>query len=543
MRVLLSLLLLVSVAAAHAQPVALVPEVTVQRLATVAGGTARIVYESTTGALYTLTTNGDVFRWAPPYSAGVLVASTAQHGLPGNVQGLAIGPTGTLYLTGNLFEGATETGVVKRGTPNGSGGYTWATVAQTVAFVRSASGFDHLMNGIVVSPDGAWLTVNQGSRTEHGEVQTNGGAAPGAREMPITSLLLRLQATATGLTLPNDEAALQAGGYLYADGFRNSFDLAYDADGQLYATENSGDRDDNDELNRIVQGGHYGFPWRLGTHDTPQRVPGYNVETDLLVNHAAAGYINGTFHDDPTYPAPPAGVTFRDPVVNVGPDADRYRDAATGEIRDASSRGEAMATFTSHRSPLGLTFDPGALPPPYTRDGFVLSWTDGNAANAGASPLLSPFGDDAQDLLHLDFLSPDTVSATRIVSGFEGPMDAVLVFRTMYVVEIGASSGLWAVQFRDLTATEPEAGLEAAVRVAPNPFQAAARVTVDAARTAAYQIDVTDVLGRRVATLHEGVLPAGRHLFTLDGTRLPAGLYLVRVAGPDGVTTRRVVRG
>ena len=48
-----------------------------------------------------------------------------------------------------------------------------------------------------------------------------------AHTIPLTSVLLRVPTTARNLILPNDEAKLQAGGYLFADGVRNAFDLAF----------------------------------------------------------------------------------------------------------------------------------------------------------------------------------------------------------------------------------------------------------------------------------------------------------------------------
>ena len=57
------------------------------------------------------------------------------------------------------------------------------------------------------------------------------------------------------------------------------------------------------------------------------------------------------------------------------------------------------------------------------------------------------------------------------------------------------------------------------------------------ARTGLY-----DVLGRRVATLHNGALDAGpNHRPALDGHDLSSGLYLVRVVGERFAETRRVV--
>ena len=380
------------------------------------------------------------------------------------------------------------------------------------------------MNAIVVSPDGEWLIVNHGSRTEHGEVRDDGMAAPGLREIPLTSAIFRIPASATDVLLPNDEAALRASGYLFADGVRNMFDLAYDGAGRLYGVENSGDRDDADELNRLQEGNHYGFPWRMGSNDNPQQFPGYVPEADLLLNPLASSIQFGAFYDDPTYPPIPTGVTFTDPVVNVGPDADFYRDGSTGDIRRGHLTDQPTSTFTPHRSPLGLTFDvAGSLPAPFQDGGFTLAWTEGNPANPGASPLLTPFGDDSPDLLHLHFVHPDTVSATRIVAGFDGPMDAVLFDRTMYIVEIGASSGLWSVSFLDPNATHPAPGPVVSVRASPNPFRRATRIEIDMASSEAIRVDLIDALGRVIRPLHNGDLGQGQHAFDVEGEHLQQG--------------------
>jgi glucose/arabinose dehydrogenase len=125
----------------------------------------------------------------------------------------------------------------------------------------------------VVSPDGRFVYLSSGSRTDHGEVQTSGGRFPGLREVPLTAKIFRLPATASGVVLLDDEAFLTGSGFVFARGVRNSFDPAFNARGDLFSGDNSGDRDDSDELNWLREGGHYGFPWRMGTNDTPQQFP------------------------------------------------------------------------------------------------------------------------------------------------------------------------------------------------------------------------------------------------------------------------------
>jgi hypothetical protein len=89
-------------------------------------------------------------------------------------------------------------------------------------------------------------------------------------------------------------------------------------------------------------------------------------------------------------------------------------------------------------------------------------------------------------------------------------------------------------------------GLEAPYRLAPpapNPFATRAEMALTVRTTQAVTVAAYDVLGRRVAVLHDGPLRAGQRTpLTLDGTRLASGVYLVRVTGETFATTARVVR-
>jgi hypothetical protein len=72
-------------------------------------------------------------------------------------------------------------------------------------------------------------------------------------------------------------------------------------------------------------------------------------------------------------------------------------------------------------------------------------------------------------------------------------------------------------------------------------------MAVDVARDQHVDIGVFDVNGRRVATLHSGLLTAGRHSFAWgDGTagarRIPPGIYMVRMDAEDRDEVVRVVR-
>lgn len=54
------------------------------------------------------------------------------------------------------------------------------------------------------------------------------------------------------------------------------------------------------------------------------------------------------------------------------------------------------------------------------------------------------------------------------------------------------------------------------------------------------RVEAFDVLGRRVAVLHDGPLPPGVHRLTLGGARLPAGVYVVRATGGGLDLARRL---
>ena len=81
---------------------------------------------------------------------------------------------------------------------------------------------------------------------------------------------------------------------------------------------------------------------------------------------------------------------------------------------------------------------------------------------------------------------------------------------------------------------------EASLSVYPNPFAREATVALALPAVSALRLSVYDVLGRRVAVLHDGPLAAGAHRFDLDAQALPAGVYLVRTT-VDGLSVTRPV--
>ena len=370
--------------------------------------------------------------------------TAADHGFS-RPSALFIDAEGTFYVLKRIDLSLYNIATITKGEVDPSSGErTWFTLAETAPYERCDCIYNHEVNGLVVSPDNRTLFINSGSRTDHGEIQDGDGHFPGLRETALTAVILRIPTNARDLVLPNSRYALLDQGFLFAEGLRNAYDLAFAPNGDLFSTENGPGRDMPDELNWLRQGHHYGFPWRMGLDDTPQQFPDYDPATDFLLSPRSTAVREGYYHNDPTYPPPPR--RFTDPVINLGPDADAYRDPADGQIKDASEEGVRFGTFFAHRSPLGLVFDVAhALAEPFQGDGFTLSWTRGDPAGDSVN---GPFNDPSQDLLHLDLAKVgDNYEAyvTRIVGGFSNPIDAEIIGNRLYVIEWSGERGLWEI--------------------------------------------------------------------------------------------------
>ena len=440
-----------------AQPEALVAGIDVELVIDLDGGAVRIAKDPRNNDLYYLKRNGEIFWLAEADASGpstsALVFSSDDHGVS-LATGMAIGPNGTFYIVGNA---TTDTdynvATIVRGEPDpGSGSTAWSVLARTERYPLGHSSFDHRFNGIVVSPDGRHVYVNSGSRTDHGEVQSAGGAFPDMREVPLTAAVFRLPAEGQDIVLPNDRGQLVSGGYLYAEGVRNTFDLAFAANGDLFGTENGPSRDMSEELNWLREGRHYGFPWKMGGQNNPQRYGSYDPDADLLLNPAYRAVQSGLYHNDPGFPKKPVPA-FTKPVVNKGPDADKYRDKSTGEIKDASDLGKKIKTFTAHRSPLGLVFDiDRRMKWPFKGHAFMLSYQAEAGDGKSAGTL---FGDPSGDMIQLKLRKNAktgryTTRAYRIAGGFTKPVDAEIVGSVIYVLEYawpGQGQSIWKVSF------------------------------------------------------------------------------------------------
>lgn len=76
--------------------------------------------------------------------------------------------------------------------------------------------------------------------------------------------------------------------------------------------------------------------------------------------------------------------------------------------------------------------------------------------------------------------------------------------------------------------------------VAPNPVRERGTVRVAMPTAGRARVTVYDLMGRTVATLHEGDLPAGETRLTLDASALASGTYVMRLETATGTQTRTI---
>lgn len=514
-----------------AQPVAIANDISVRRLMPTASSPIRIEKHPLTQVLYYLTDQGNVYRVDTAAQQGTLVFSTTDHGLT-ETFGLAIGATGNFYLSAAEQVNGFNVGKVAKGSPDGSGGYTWSLLAETEPY-RASGNRDHKFNAIIESADGQYVYVNSGSRTDHGEEAENDGL----REMPITAAILQIPVTASNLYLENDSAFLVDNGYLFADGVRNTFDLAYAPNGDLFGVENSDTRANEEELNWLQAGHHYGFPWKIGTHHNPQQFADFFPpgSDNLLVDGIN---MEGTFYNDPTFPVPPAGVAFDEPVRNLGPHADMIRDSVDGEIKDANAIGRVMGTFTPHSSPVALVFDTEQqLGGAYQGTGFAMSY------NASRRRKYTPFFDPGEDLLWLQLRKDQgmyTTQVTRVAYRFDGPIDAELLGNKLYVLEY-AGQAIWELTFPSSQATslsETDPSLSGLVQLSPQP--AGQRITLQTMHPACVIREwcLYDLHGRM---LRQQSVARSTTIELTVGDLAP-GSYVLHLATNRGLVVKRFVR-
>jgi len=215
-------------------------------------------------------------------------------------------------------------------------------------------------------------------------------------------------------------------------------------------------------------------------------------------------------------------------------------------IMDASDLAIGMYSFTAHRSPLGLVFDKDSiLDSEFRGNGFITCYTRGDSLLAGASSLMSPFGDPGEDILHLEMVKDSTgdsysFHSTRIAMGFNHPVDMVLDSNMLYLVEVGYSGTpkLWSIQLPGFNVSVgEEKQLQAGVY--PNPCSDKLTITYKVTNSensffALYSLEGKEILSQQISTdISDGK-------FTIDVSTIPSGLYMGKFVNGNLSKTVRV---
>ena len=75
----------------------------------------------------------------------------------------------------------------------------------------------------------------------------------------------------------------------------------------------------------------------------------------------------------------------------------------------------------------------------------------------------------------------------------------------------------------------------------PNPFNPQVMIPITLAREAHIQLRIYDIHGRLVISIADDVLPAGKKLFSWDGSQYPSGVYIVRCQAGQVMQTEKII--
>ncbi|MCB9449858.1 MAG: PQQ-dependent sugar dehydrogenase [Anaerolineaceae bacterium] len=200
------------------------------------------------GAVYALNPDGSTQRYSGDFISPM---------------GLAFQPgTDVLYVSGRVTP--TQGGGLWRVPPGGG-----APEAVITDLPCCWSLIDNQPNGMVFGPDG-YLYLGVGALTDHAE-------SPNPQHQPFADVL------------PNEAAVLRiqphTGAFeVYASGIRNPADVAFTADGRLFATDDGIVAGEGDRLLALQPGGNYGWPyWRSrGCEDCPVTRPLLDIQPDFV---------------------------------------------------------------------------------------------------------------------------------------------------------------------------------------------------------------------------------------------------------------------
>jgi glucose/arabinose dehydrogenase len=214
------------------------------------------------GTIFVSDRQGNVYRLFDANGDGVFEGSSLYTFGPNTITGIMVAPDGTLYVasTGKISTVRDANG---DGSPD--------AVKDIITGLPTGR---HQNNGMAMGPDGKLYI-------------TNGSDCDDCVEKDARSGTIQ-QANIDG-----------SNSRIYARGLRNPYDIAFDSKGALWASDNGSDAPcaTIDELNLIVDGGDYGWPY--ATDGCDPMTDGTPPAGDLGLHSAATGI---TFYSAARFP-------------------------------------------------------------------------------------------------------------------------------------------------------------------------------------------------------------------------------------------------
>ncbi len=158
-------------------------------------------------------------------------------------------------------------------------------------------------------------------------------------------------------------------------------------------------------------------------------------------------------------------------------------------------------------------------------NGLLPSFTTNHAQLAGVIDLLS--GDPMTSSMDVLWYvrATDTLYVTT-----SNPNELSLVGNRLRITKQGTSA-VDRVQPDDLYLSQNY----------PNPFNPSTTIRFTTTRRGAVSLKIYDLLGRTVATIHQGMLDAGEHTVQFDASALRSGVYVYRLITEGQTLSRRMV--
>lgn len=272
------------------------------------GDPAHAFLLSTTGNVWRVETESGAMR--PALRAGDYISN--QNDI--NCMGLAFDRKKRLYISSNRQDRSgpiytNRVTIYRTAGPLAGNGLDKPEPWLEVSYPWGIGPFNHGVGHLALGPDGM-LYCGSGSRTDGNEPGNNGHLAKSG-EHPLTASIWRLDPESTK---PEPE--------IFARGLRNPYGFCWTPDGEMFATDNGPDADLPEELNAIVAGAHYGFPYQF------------------------SGWKKKAY---PYSPDAPEGLKITLPLRNTGPDGGGTADAP-------------LSTFEAHSCPAGFCYLDNSFP-------------------------------------------------------------------------------------------------------------------------------------------------------------------------------------